>query len=133
MDNYAASFCSAIESGHIALQGRIEKMCEEAQAKIDNLKVEREQYEVELDEDMITMQLSNLKRAIEEFKNFKTLSRERILRNIKEILVDANGGITVVLTPGTTVMGVVKMGRLNDLYPLLAACLYPQLHEPLRQ
>lgn len=45
LDNYAASFCSAIESGNIALQGRIEKMCEEAQAKIDNLKVEREQYE----------------------------------------------------------------------------------------
>ena len=120
LDNYAIAYCTAITSGNTVLQNRINKMCTNTQERIDSLIEKRKQYEIAYDEATIKKQIKQLQIGIDSFKNLSSLSRERILRNIREIIVSADGGLDVVLTPGPLLRyDVGKIGRLDAPYSSL--------------
>lgn len=119
LDTFTTSYCAAIESGNTALQSRIEKMSKDAQERVDSLYEEKRQYEVSIDEDDIENQCNALKQAINSFKNCSTLNRERILRNLKEVLVNKDGSLDIVLTSGLTLNASVdKIGQEAALYSM---------------
>lgn len=46
--------------------------------------------------------IEHLKQALSEFKGFKTLNRDRVLRNVKEIKLHKDGNVDIILVSGIT-------------------------------
>lgn len=72
----------------------------DAQDHIATLEARKKELSVSMDTSAIEERITHLKQVIGEFKEVKELSRERILRNVKEMVLKEDGSVSIVLTSG---------------------------------
>ncbi len=105
----------------------------EAQEYIATLEAKKKKLSVSMDTEAIEERISHLKSAIAEFKEVKELSRERILRNVKEMVMNEDGSVSIVLTSGLSFSSSVDKYQIQDA-PCSDTATYPMLpHLALHQ
>lgn len=106
----------------------------EAQDHIAALEARKKELSISMDTSAIEERISHLKSAIAEFKEVKDLSRERILRNVKEMVMNKDGSVSIVLTSGLSFKGSVDKYQIqDDPYSDIASYQSPLLPGLLRQ
>lgn len=86
----------------------------EAQDRIASLEARKKELSVSMDTSAIEERISHLRSAIAEFKEVKELSRERILRNVKEIVMNADGSVSITLSSGISFKRSVDKYQIQD-------------------
>lgn len=87
----------------------------EAQNCIDALEAKKKELDVSMDKGDVENRISHLKYAISEFKEVKKLSRDRVLRNVKQITVNADGSVSLVLASGLSFNRTVGKYQIQDV------------------
>lgn len=80
-----------------------------AQNEIEGLEIRKKELEVEVDTSSIKEKIAHLTEAIKEFVEVKELNRDRVLRNIKEITIDEEGNLKLVLSSGLSFVGKLEL------------------------
>ena len=82
---------------------------ESVQANIDALNTKKNELSIKMDKKAIDEKITHLRKAISEFVEVTTLTRERVLRNVKEIVIKEDGDIDLVLTSGLSYVGKYQL------------------------
>ena len=78
-----------------------------AQDKLSLLEAKRAELLSLSDSSNADQQVAALKKALSQFKEVKSVTRDRVLRNLKEMSLNSDGSVSIVLTPGLSFSGDV--------------------------